>query len=285
MRIGALLRVRLSSSRLPGKALAPLGGRPAITHLIDRIAASRTIESRSDIVVTTSTDPSDDPLISVVEAAGASVFRGSLDDVIARTFGALEAFGFDAVTQVDGDDAFADPRYMEHAMETLLAEDSLDVVLCRGLPIGMATKAIRGSAIRRVHDRYLPGPNGTGAFLYFTETGLCEVAEILPFSPAHVHDTVRVTLDYPDDLRFFEALLAELGDRPFGSEEIVEAVRRRPELVDINAYLSGAYWEHSDELIAGERLAYADDDGTINEIEVGAGGRWYSRPRAEAAPQ
>lgn len=282
MRIGALLRVRLSSSRLPGKALAPLGGRPAITHLIDRIAASRYIESRRDIVVTTSTDPTDDALVSVVEAAGASVFRGSLDDVVDRTFRALEAYGFAAVAQVDGDDLFADPCYMEHAMATLLADPSLDIVLCRGLPIGMATKAIRGSAIRRVHERYVPGPNGTGAFLYFTETGLCQAGEITPLSPGHVHDAVRVTLDYPEDLRFFEALVAEIGDWPFGTEEIVAAVRRRPELLDINASLSGAYWERSDEFIAAERLAYLDDEGMISEITAGEGGRWYSRPRAAA---
>lgn len=281
-RVGALLRIRLSSSRLPGKALAPLNCRPAVTHLIDRIAASRYIESRRDIVVTTSTDRSDDALVPVVEAAGASVFRGSLDDVVARTFGALEAHGFDAVTQVDGDDVFADPRYMEHAMATLLGDDALDVVLCRGLPIGMSTKAIRASAIRHVHERYRAGPNGTGAFLYFTETGLCKVAELAPLSPRHVHAAARVTLDYADDLRFFEALVAEIGDWPFGTEEIVEAVRRRPELVEINAYLTDRYWERSDEFIAAERLTYRDAAGRTREIAVNEGGRWFTRPQVAA---
>ena len=281
-RVGAFLRVRLSSSRLPGKALAPLGGRPVVTHVLDRIAASRFVESRRDIVVVTSTDPSDDPLVPVVEAAGASVFRGSLEDVVDRTFRALDAYGFDAVIQVEGDNAFVDTQYMDHAMATLLADDALDVVLCRGLPLGLATKAIRGRAIRRVHERYVPGPNGTGGFLYFTETGLCTVGEVGPLAPGHVHETVRVTLDYDDDLRFFEALLAELGDRPFGAGELVEAVRRRPELVAINAHLSEAYWDRSDGLIAGERLSYRDDAGVLRELAVGRGGRWYSRPQAAA---
>jgi spore coat polysaccharide biosynthesis protein SpsF (cytidylyltransferase family) len=281
MSIGALLRVRLSSSRLPGKALAAIAGRPAIAHLIDRIAASRYIDSRRDIVVTTSTDASDDPLVPVVEEAGASLFRGSLDDVVDRTHRALEAFRFDAFMQVDGDDAFADPHYMERTMETLLADPELDVVLCRGLPLGMATKAIRASAVRRIHERYVPGPNGTGAFLYFTESGLCRVGEIGPDSPRHVHDTVRVTLDYPDDLRFFEALVAELGDRPFGTEEIVRLVRRRPELVQINTHLSDAYWERSDEFLVNERLAFRGDDGAVSEIATSSGG-WYSRPAAAA---
>jgi len=282
VRIGALLRVRLSSARLAGKALAPIAGRPAVTHLIDRIAASHWIDCRKDIVVTTSTDPSDDPLGPVVEAAGASLFRGSLDDVVDRTYRALEAFGFDAVTQVDGDDAFADPRYMEIAMDTLLANPRAELVLCRGLPIGMATKAIRASAIRRVHERYLPGANGTGAFLYFTESGLCEVIELDPLSPDHRHETVRVTLDYPDDLRFFNALVEELGDRPFGTAEIVELVRRKPELIAINAYLSDAYWQRSDEFLMGERLAFRDDRGAIRVIEASASGRWYSRPTLAA---
>lgn len=282
MRTGALLRVRLSSSRLPGKALTPLAGRPALHHLIDRIATCRHIASRRDIVVATSTHPSDDALVPVIEAAGASIFRGSLEDVIDRTWAAAEAFGFDAFTQVEGDNALSDPGYMELAMDRLLAADEPDIVLVRGLPIGLATKAIRASAVRRVHDRYVPGPNGTGGFLYFTETGLCNVAEIGPSSPAHVHETLRVTLDYPDDLTLFEAIVEELGDRPFGVDEIVALARRRPDLVMLNTHLSGGYWDSSDEQIAAERLSWRDDAGLVHELAVGTAGRWYTRPRAAA---
>ena len=81
-KIGALIPARLSSERLPGKHLKASAGKPMIHHLIDRLAACRHIQDTGDIVVCTTEDPSDDPLVPVVEEYGASVFRGSRDDII-----------------------------------------------------------------------------------------------------------------------------------------------------------------------------------------------------------
>ena len=61
MRIGALIPVRLSSERLPGKALMEFSGRPVLWHLLDRVAASRFVDVQ-DIVVCTTLDSDDDPL-------------------------------------------------------------------------------------------------------------------------------------------------------------------------------------------------------------------------------
>ncbi len=81
-RIGALIPVRLASERLPGKALKLIAGKPVIHHLLDRVFACRYVEP-GNVVVCTTEDRSDDPLVAAVEGYGASVFRGAADDVIA----------------------------------------------------------------------------------------------------------------------------------------------------------------------------------------------------------
>ena len=74
----AVVQARMSSTRLPGKVLADLGGRPVIEWVVRRLRASREL---AGVVVATSDHPSDDP---IEEAAPARVFRGPLDDVLGR---------------------------------------------------------------------------------------------------------------------------------------------------------------------------------------------------------
>jgi spore coat polysaccharide biosynthesis protein SpsF len=250
MNIGALVPIRLASERLPGKQLKPIAGRPAVLHLLERLFASRHL-SPDRVVVCTTQESSDDALVPVVESSGARIFRGSRDDIIDRFHCATKLHGFDAVLQVDGDDPFTDTGYMDFCMDHLLAEEQLDVCLCRGLPLGLNSKAIRARAIHRVREHRISEKNDHGFILLFTETGLCSTATIEPLTPAHRHATARITLDYPEDLTFFNELhaaAARLHPR-FTVAEIVAALRANPSLVDINAHLSAAYEQRSQDLL------------------------------------
>jgi spore coat polysaccharide biosynthesis protein SpsF len=264
MRIGALIPIRLASERLPGKALMPIGGRPAVHHLLERCFASRHLQP-DRVVVCTTNDPTDDRLVPVVESTGARVFRGSRDDIIDRFHAAVAANGFDAVIQVDGDDPFADTGYMDRCVDRLLGDESLDLALSEGLPLGLNSKAIRARAIARVREHRVTEKNDHGFILFFTATGLCSSAVIRPVSSAHEHATARITLDYEDDLRFFNALYEAIPplSRPFGVEEIVAALRSRPSLVEINAHLSNEYWNRSRALL---HLQYRSD-GKVLDVE------------------
>ncbi len=248
MTIGALVPVRLASERLPGKALLPIAGRSTIAHLLDRLFASRYLAPER-VVVCTTTEAGDDPLVPVVEATGARVFRGSRDDIIDRFYQATETFGFDAVIQADGDDPCTDTTYMDLCMDRLLEDDALGIVVADGLPLGLASKAIRASAIRTVWQHHLTQRNDTGFIYYFTRTGLCGQDTVRALSPHHRHDTARLTLDYPEDLTFFRALFDELyrEGETFGVAEIVRLLRDRPDVAAINAGLDERYWQRTRE--------------------------------------
>lgn len=270
LEVGALLRMRLLSERLPNKALEPIAGRPVFAHILDRMFASRHVRRRSDVIVCITDEPSDDPLPPLIEATGAQVYRGSNEDLIARISGAVREHPFDIVIQVDGDDVCVDPLYMDLCVEALIDDDSVDVAGCEGVPLGTGSKALRVSAIERVAARYLPGPNGTGGMLYFTHSELCKLAVVGPISPEHVHDEARVTLDYTSDLEFFRAVFAELY-RPgevFGVGDIVSLLRRKPQLLAINATLSEEYHSRSASLIESESLRYRDEDGVVRTLAV-----------------
>ncbi len=262
--IGALIPVRLASSRLQGKALKPLVGRPAIHHLLDRCFASRYL-SPERVVVCTTTDPQDDPLVPVVESTGAKLFRGSRDDLVDRLYRAADAHQLEVILQVDGDDVCTDTFYMDLCTDRLLADQTLDVVYGDGLPLGVSTRVIRGRAFKKVFENYRPGKNDTGCMWYFTRSGLFEVETVRPVSAEHVHPTIRLTLDYPEDLAFFTAVFEALyrPGRVFGVEAIVALVAQRPDLLKINAGLDEKYWARTRDLIQEEALEIRTPEGVV----------------------
>jgi spore coat polysaccharide biosynthesis protein SpsF (cytidylyltransferase family) len=265
MKLGALIPARLASERLPGKALLPLGGRPVIGRLLDRLIGSRHL-TQDAVVVCTTQEESDDPLVELVESAGARVFRGSRDDIIDRFYGAIREFGFDAVAEVDGDDPFVDVDYMDLCLDRLIAEPTLDVVVTDGLPLGMGSKALRSTAVDLIWRHHRSTHNDTGFMYYFTRSSLCRVGKLCPLTPAHEHADARVTLDYPEDLQFFEAVWEELSplNARFGVEELVALLRAQPELVAINAGRTSEYWSRTREKTS---LEY-ELEGRIHKVEV-----------------
>lgn len=81
MMIKAFLQARMSSSRFPGKVLAPVNGVPMISRVVE--AAARVVGADA-VIVATSTEPSDDPLAAFLDSLHVKVFRGPLDNVFAR---------------------------------------------------------------------------------------------------------------------------------------------------------------------------------------------------------
>jgi len=260
--VGALIPIRLSSSRLRGKALKPIVGRPAVHHLLDRCFASRHLTPER-VVVCTTTDPADDPLVPVVEATGAKVFRGHRDDLVDRLYRAASAYGFDVVAEVDGDDICVDPFYLDLCVDRLLTDERLDVVCGEGLPFSISARVVRTRALQTVFERYTPGKNDTGFMYYLTRSNLFRVGGVTPVSPRHAHPTLRLTLDYEEDLALFRAIFAALYQpgRVFGIEEIVALVQRQPELLQLNAGLEERYWQRTRELIEGQAMEIRTPEG------------------------
>lgn len=265
LRVGALIPIRLSSERLPRKALAPAAGRPLVAHLIGQIRATTHVDP-SRIVVCTTTDAADDDLVPAVEAAGGQIFRGDRDDLVDRLARACTAFDLDIALQVDGDDPLADPGYMDRAIEALLEDATADVAVVDGLPLGIAAKAIRRRAFDAVRSAYRTRRNDTGFGYFFTRTGLCQVVHVTA-AAADGHAEARLTLDYPEDLQFFRTVIDALHQpgQPIRLPDILALLRDRPELVALNAWRSTEYWQRTAELTS---LEFEDRDGQVRRVEA-----------------
>ena len=237
-----------------------------IHHLIDRLGACRHIRDASDIVVCTTEDPSDDPLVPVIEDAGASVFRGSRDDIIRRFHDAMTEYGFDFVVQANGDNPLTDPEYMDASIDALLADSGIDVTTCSELPIGISSTCFTRAAMNKVIAAYLTEQNDTGYVMFFTRTGLCRHVEIPPFRPEHVMAEARLTLDYPEDLEVMDRIFTALYRRGevFTLDAVLTFLHREPSVTMINSGLSTEYDQRTHDLLD---LEYQAPDGLVARIE------------------
>src|ERR1700750_3327786 len=114
-RIVAVIQARMGSTRLPGKVLKPIAGKPLLWHIVHRLRASRLIE---DIAIATTTNPADEAIVEFAAAEGVTVLRGPEDDVLARFAMAAEAMDADVIVRVSSDAPFIDAHFVDHLIAT-----------------------------------------------------------------------------------------------------------------------------------------------------------------------
>ena len=103
----------MGSSRLPGKTLMEAAGKPLLEHLIERLRHAASVD---DVIVATTIAPVDDRIEALCHRLGVGCFRGSVDDVLGRVAGALQAFGADVHVEIHGDGPLVDWRLVDRAV-------------------------------------------------------------------------------------------------------------------------------------------------------------------------
>ncbi len=111
----AILQARMGSTRLPGKVLLPVLGKPLLQFELERLARCRRV---SRIVLATTTAPADDPVAELGERLGISVYRGSEADVLDRYYQAARLAGAEHVMRVTGDCPLLEPALCDQVVAT-----------------------------------------------------------------------------------------------------------------------------------------------------------------------
>src|SRR6266446_9642810 len=154
MRTIAVIQARTGSTRLPGKILESIEGRPLLAWTI---AAVRAVPEVDDIILATSDRPEDDAVAEAVRVLDVRVHRGSVHDVLRRVTDAVRPLEPDVVLRQTGDNPFADPEIMS-AQLVRLDDGPFDYVGIAGLPLGIGGEAVRAPApCRADREQTQPG--------------------------------------------------------------------------------------------------------------------------------
>jgi spore coat polysaccharide biosynthesis protein SpsF len=238
-RVVASIEARMGSSRLPGKVLMNINGKPAIQRLVDRLRLCRSLD---DIVVATTVNKSDDALAKWCADYGVACFRGSEEDVLNRVVEANRFMRSDLIVEITGDCPLTDPQIVDLGVETFLAH-SADVVSNCGSsltwPMGQYVQVFPLELLADVDRLVDDAAVHEHVSLYFYEhPEKYKLIELL--SPQRWQEPGwRMQLDYQEDLNFQNEVYARLEPvhgGGFGIEEVVALLRREPELVAINSH-------------------------------------------------
>lgn len=231
----AFIQARMSSTRFPGKVLETIAGLPGIVYMAKRVARARLI---SGITVVTSTDASDDALQMALEGHGIAVFRGDLNDVLARFGAAAEATNAEEIVRLTGDCPLIDPGILDRVIQ-LRRDSKADYASNIDLPSypdGLDCEVFVRDALKRALQEALKTQEREHVTLWMRSdaSGLrrANLRSVIDAS------ALRLTVDYPDDLVVVRELVAALpchGD--FDYYDLLRVLDTRQDLWDANRHV------------------------------------------------
>jgi spore coat polysaccharide biosynthesis protein SpsF len=231
-RVVIVVSARMASSRCPGKALAPLAGRPLLEVLLERMRASGL-----QVVLATSTNAENDALAALADACGVPAFRGDEDDVLRRHVECARAFAADHVVRVTGDNPLTDLETLTLLVrEHLAAEADYTYVPGDALLMGILSEVISLSALERSWQRGLARHRSELVTLYVKEhPGEFRIHGV-PLPDGLYRPGYRLTVDLAEDVELMQALFARLAapGRVVSTRAALELLDREPELLRIN---------------------------------------------------
>jgi spore coat polysaccharide biosynthesis protein SpsF len=227
----AVVQARMGSTRLPGKVLMDLGGRPALALQLQRLAPLRAAAKVDELVIATSDLPADDPVDDLGQRLGVPVVRGSERDVLGRFVVARERFPAETVVRLTGDCPLSDPALVVAGLERhrATAADYTSNTLVRTHPDGLDVEVVQATALAEAAAEAAPGPEREHVtpFVYRRP----ERYRLAAFRAPRPLGDERWTLDTADDLSMLRAVVAQLDDPRRATWERILAVageRNRP---------------------------------------------------------
>ena len=227
----AVLQARTSSSRLPGKVLAPLADQPMILCQLERIKRARTIDS---IIIATSVDQTDDALAETVRAAGYDVVRGPLEDVLGRFVKVLDEYPATTVVRLTADCPLISPAVIDLVVNEFHASgaDYLSNTMTPTFPDGLDVEVVKASVLREVAQASTDPHEREHVTLGVYRRHETYVVRNFVDPAGRDNSHLRWTVDNPDDFAFVAAIYAALwqSNPTFDYEDVLDYLDENPHL-------------------------------------------------------
>jgi len=230
--VAVILQARKGSTRLPGKVLADLAGRPMLAFLVERLKRCSSVDR---IILATTDLTEDDALAELGDYLGLTVVRGSKQDVLSRFVLAQEQTDARVLVRITGDCPLVDPGLLEEMIHEFRSQDidyfsnSVTPTYPDGLDVEVFNRNALLLAQAECHDmdereHVTPWIRNSGRFRLGQKR--------------HHRDysSMRWTVDEPEDLQVIRAVVSHFGGRSdFTWQQVLELAQQQPQLFAPNA--------------------------------------------------
>ncbi|MFZ5987159.1 MAG: cytidylyltransferase domain-containing protein [Bacillota bacterium] len=235
MRAGVIIQTRMGSTRLPGKVMLDICGKPVIQHVIERIRQSKELD---EIIIATTTLRQDDIIADEAQRNGVRCFRGSEDDVLSRYYFAAKENDLDVVVRVTSDCPLIDPLVTGDIVK-FYKDNNYDIVTnaCpdltkRTYPRGLDTEVfsfrILEDAFNNARQKYQR--EHVTPYIYENSKNIHYYKNNTDYSE------YRWTLDTKEDFELISTIYRCLykGSHDFYYQDILNLIKAYPEIASIN---------------------------------------------------
>jgi spore coat polysaccharide biosynthesis protein SpsF len=272
VKIVAVIQARVGSTRLPGKVLLPLRGRPLLERMLERVAHAQALD---DLVVATTRLAADDSIRALCTALGVRCISGDPTDLLDRHLHVARATAADAIVKIPSDCPLIDPTVIDqtvgHFREQFPRYDFVSNLHPPSWPDGNDVEVIARDALEeaaREAERPLEREHTT-PFIW-DQPERFTLGNVAWSTGLDLSATHRLTLDYPEDYGLISAVFDALyhaETAPFSVAAIVDYLNLHPEVRALNAAHLGTSWMtgHADELrtLRG-RVSGAEDAAPVS---------------------
>ena len=200
----------MGSTRLPGKVLKPLAGKPMIQWIIERLQTCK----KSDILIlATTTSDEDQPLVNLAEELGVRVFRGSALDVLDRYYQCALAYHLDDIIRATGDNPFIDPeecdRLVDFYINRQLDYATISTNQENGYPLGVGVEVFTFSALEKSWRAGHAPHHREHVNEYILESLAIFKQAMMPAPRDKCAPELSLTVDTPEQFAFAEAIYSD----------------------------------------------------------------------------
>ena len=234
MKVIAIITARMRSTRLPGKSLLPLAGKPVLWWIAARILHCRYVD---DIIIATTNHKANIPIAdNHYLPFGSKVFqyKGEEDDVISRVLACAKWAKANIIVDITGDCPLIDPRHIDYLINKLKKGDYDYTSNCshRTWPDGLDIQVYKTKALEKVKNKFNPE--------HHTGWNIAQHPEVFKTynraAPMSMHwPELGLTLDTPEDYELLKIIFDKFGNEAaFKIEDVIMFLRATPELLKIN---------------------------------------------------
>ena len=230
MSTAIVVQARMGSTRLPGKVLKDIAGRPMLSYQMERL---RRVKRAERIVVATTDQPADDAVERFCQKEKIACVRGSEDDVLARYHLATERFPADVVVRITADCPLIDPAVVDEAIAAY-EPDYVSNMLEITYPYGMAVEVFSAQALREAHREAKDPAEREHVTPFIWRRPQRYRLKSLTMAPNLSHH--RWTVDTPEDFELVSRLLKTLKPH-FTLQDVLAVLDEHPDWCAINAHV------------------------------------------------
>ncbi|MBP9853721.1 MAG: glycosyltransferase family protein [Candidatus Omnitrophica bacterium] len=229
----AIIQARMGSTRLPGKGMKMIMGKPIIYFVVERVRRAKNIDK---VIVAAPSSANNDSMCEYVKSLGIDVFRGSENDVLDRYYQAAKLYQADEVIRLTADCPLLDPQVIDQVVN-YFKEQNVDYcsnITKRTFPDGQDVEICRFSVLEDAWKKATDTADREHVTKYIRLSGKYTIAN---FSQDENLGDLRWTLDYQEDLEFVTRIiegLYPLKGITFTMQDILTFLKQHPEIEEIN---------------------------------------------------